>query len=320
MDELSPSPEIVARHRSELQAAIAAEGSRPSRRIPRRTLAAVAAAAAVLVGAGVVASRGDDAPDRVAVTDDDGDPTTTPAPAPVPEESSECGTEIPFDITLPPGFVGPVDGPSPDVPVLPAVGQTIEHWTNGPSTIELRWPLPPTDFGPLRGLPLDDGRMLNSGFYSDAEGHSWLVIYGSNDCETLGIYSSDPDPAVADDLVITVEGSIRGTTSSQPLVTGTGELTGQETIQPCEGGNPNEAASIEPAVFHAEPQQALTAFLAAPGSQTMPRTGYVELRPAGGEQDLAYAALADTGNPVVLIHVHHYDQGWAVEGWEASGC
>jgi hypothetical protein len=82
---------------------------------------------------------------------------------------------------------------------------------------------------------------------------------------------------------------------------------------------PANVGGSGPGGAHPTPVEALQAFLAAPGHETLARSGYVELVEPDGT--VTYGAPLDGGDGyVTLVSVAPADAGWVVEGWRASGC
>lgn len=168
----TPSPGTVDAHRKALTAAM-------GRQRPAANWRRIAVAAAVLPLAAAAAVLFTDAPDESTGPDESPESTETEAPELQLASSHafygapRCGTEPPPDLTIPEGFTGPVDGPSPDAVRPPEADQLVRHWTKGTATIELRWYADPEAVPPI--LPggesdiyqqvehLGDGETLSSG-------------------------------------------------------------------------------------------------------------------------------------------------------------
>jgi hypothetical protein len=337
----NPSPDATQRHRTQLRAAIAAEGAdsnrprRPRRRTRSRHRVLVTAVVVVVlcgVGAGIIAlaSSGGDDEGRI------GAPVTT-ASAPTTTTPPTCTGTLTPALNIPAELGTAVAGPSPmsSDPVEP--GQQASYWKSGTTTFEVRWPADAAvrkEYAPTPQTP--DGRIVSGhdpGATVDDKGiarWSWSAAYSNQPagCQVVEItvYGSDVDAVNA----LAQAFNSAPFKSSQPLVTTTKAVDTAPEVVPCAGpvdakGEPVRLAEVDVvatvggtllAKSFARPEDALADFLR--GRPTLAQRGYQALELADGSVD--YAAEPRPGAVVTVVHVTPTKDGWAASEWNASGC
>ena len=152
-----PAASIVDANRAALATAIGRERVSPRNRQVLRRVAVAAAAVPVLAGSallvsGVSGPGGDDlGPVELAAS-------SAFYGAPL------CGSASPPDVSIPAGFSGPADGPSPDSDRPATADQLVRHWTSPTGSIEVRWFADPDATPPAfaeRKANADDQGALN---------------------------------------------------------------------------------------------------------------------------------------------------------------
>lgn len=276
--------------------------------------------------------------------------TTTEAAAPV------CGTELPYQVTLPDDFTGPIDGPSQHAPNTAEDGQHIVHWLGRDGSVEIRWPANqefledavwgeranPGSQNPdspmFIGPPSPDVDGVERPFVADVlptEAMSGpcdgaqLAIYSpaedAGDVELLGaVFGAGgqeglviyPDLARPRDKVLIVE-TIE--TDMIPLVVACDGAPGVDFV-PRKAGTPSNSP-----VF-GTPAEALQDLLGTDVAGTWPKVGYFELVSSDGT--VTYGNPYDDYSPdprpenglVISVTVIEVEGGWTVTEWETSGC
>ena len=326
----APSRDVTRRHRTQLRAAIAAEGAdgtrpgRPRRAGRSRHRVLVTGAVVVglcAVGAGIVAltsSGGDDAR-SVGAPAASGPDSTVPVRA--------CAGAPPKELAIPPGFGTAVAAPAPQAPT-PSSTQQVTSWSSDRATIEERWP---ADAEVAAKLRVPDSPP--EGFTGVADPD--VIVDGNGAAHRRVVFILSRQPAGCAALQVSVYGTDADTVkalsnelldqpfrSSQPLVTTTGAATAAPGVVACAGVAEKVAVpvvatiaeSVRGAEF-AQPADALADFLS--GHRTLARSGYAALRL--DDSTLAYAKDVD-GKVVTTVHVAPTAAGWTVTDWQASGC
>ncbi len=336
MDELewlkehSPSPrpsrDITRRHRTQLRAAIAADGADGTRpRRPRRerrsryrvlvTTAVVVALCAV--GAGIIAltSSGGDESNTV------GAPASTDAPATTSVRA--CAGAPPKELAIPTGFGTGV--------AVPSSKQQVTRWSSDQATIEQRWPADADKVPDRSGTTAADGftALSDPSATVDAKGvaHQTVAfVFGGQPtgCDALQITVSgdqvDAVEAITDSLL---HAPFR---SNEPLVTTTGTATAAPPVVACEGVADADTAKlavpgaaivgggVRSGAFP-QPADALAAFLT--GKPTLAQRGYQEQWL--DDASVVFVKSVRT-NVVTTVHVAPTSTGWTATDWAASGC
>jgi hypothetical protein len=127
----SPNTSTTEAHREALTAAMQRERISPQRRPAMRRVLVAAAAIPVLAGAAFFVTQASEPAQDVGGIQLAASHAFYDAP--------RCGDDPPPDLTIPDGFTGPIDGPSPDSDAPAAADQLVRHWTSGSTNIELRW-------------------------------------------------------------------------------------------------------------------------------------------------------------------------------------
>lgn len=341
----TPSRDTTQRHRTELRAAIATEGTdgtRPGRarrggRSRHRVLVSALAVVALCgVGAGVIAlaSRGGDESSNV------GAPATS-AQASTTTTASTCSGALPRDFNIPAGFGSAVAGPAKQSTDPVERGQQVTHWSSDQAELEIRWPADAKvqqQYGvtPAPQRPDDHGSSTGSDVFATVDDRGVarrravatfpdqvpecqsveITVYGTNTDAVNAVANAFNDAPYR---------------TSQPLVTTTkAAATDATTVTPCPGPvdasgdvvkvsaakySPTVGGSISAESF-SRPEDALADFLTT--RPTLYQHGYEELQLADGSLD--FAAEARPGVVVTLVHVTPTAKGWTVSDWSASGC
>lgn len=335
-----PSRDVTRRHRTQLRAAIAAEGAdgarprrprraRPSRVRVLRTGAIVVAACAI--GAGVIvltsSGGGDHAVDVGAPVSSSSPTSTSTAPA--------CGP-VPKQLEIPAGFGPAVDGAAAQSLTPPASGQQVTHWSSSDTSIEQRWP---ASADVAKQFGAGPGASADSGISAAAQPTSTVDEQGI--ARRTVVFSFGGQPAACSTLQVTVlgrdqaavDGAVDGIVrkpfvASEPLVTTTGAAASAPAVVACESAakaGASDAATpaaatvggpvVEAASFGA-PQEALAGFLAH--HPTLLSSGYQQL--TLDDSSVAFVKDVRPGVPVTTITVRATASGWTVTQWQASGC
>lgn len=276
-------------------------------------------------------------------------PAVTPAPS-----GYTCGAELPFGIELPGIVEGLTAGPLPGS--VPADGQLVTHAVGAGLSVEFRWPAGERpDRGPMDSSLLDtvvgaymygpDSVVLELFVNADHEvlvdgpdgsqpfaRFNDLDYSGDNQsCTTVEmrlvddtggqaflLLGLDTDP---DDLETTA--GIVGDNHPVVVETRTVDTSPTEALL-CGGGvgdvPPNINHSIDTAVVHPEPIDALIAFLAGPDGQGKYQSGYIEFLTADGSVTYARPIEGGGNGYVTIVRVDPADGGWSVTHLTASGC
>jgi hypothetical protein len=322
-----PSRDITRRHRTQLRAAIAAEGAdgarprrpRRERRSRHRVLVTTTLVVALCaVGAGVVAltSSGSEHGSTVGAPASSEGTTTAPVQA--------CPGGPPKELAIPAGFGTGV--------AVPSAKQQITSWSSDQATIEQRWPADAAAAAKFGSLP-GSGDSISSGADQHATvddkgiAHRTIVFtFGSQspDCATLQVSVTGSDVAAVDSLANSlITAPFR---SIEPLVSTTGAAASAPAVVACEGVLETKASALAvPAVAaiggpvalstFAKPAHALADFITS--RPTLARSGYQELRL--DDSSVVYVK-AVRSNVVTTVHVAPTTTGWTVTDWQASGC
>lgn len=307
--------------------------ARPAR--PRPLLAALtvaAAVAAVVLGLSTYLGGGT----RTAPPLPAGSPTPTPAVSPsasaddvTPVETSSdpavaplCGSRLSVPVYPPEGWTGPQPGPADDStgPVLP--GQLVVHWSGPDGAVELRWPADPEDttpYDPMESMSTsdNDGRTQLSYPVPGAEppcAHllaEWVRAVPDGFGAAVNGFNTPQDKALV--AVVTAPEDLRLVSRTKQVAT-----LPRHAI-PCSGGDVPNRKSSKDGAPQPSAEQALTAFLDAAGDNGMNRNGWTRLDGPGSE--VVFGVPFDGGAGwVQLVFVTEGPNGWAVTGWETSGC
>ncbi len=330
-----PSRDTARRHRTQLRAAIAAEGAdghrprrpRRERRSRHRVLVTTALVIALCAaGAGVVAvtSSGGDEGSTVGAPAASNAPTTAPAVAP----QQTCADAPPRELAIPAGFGTGIAAPSGK--------QQATSWTSDQATIEQRWPAD-TD-----KVPGSTGTAPGDSFTAVSDPSATVDAKGVAH-QTI-VFRFGGQPAGCDSLQVTVSGKtidvVESITngllrapfhSNEPLVTTTGTAASAPPVVACEGvTNADSTALAVPALAvpavasvggpvqagaFSRPADALAEFLT--GQPTLAQHGYQEQRL--DDSSVVYVK-AVRSNVVTTVRVTPMNAGWTVTDWEASGC
>ena len=305
--DLRPTPDVVARHRAELDEAIGAR-----RRWP---FAAVAAVVVAVAATAAVVSTRDDTAEIVSAAPPSTAPSTT-AP-----DAFACGDSPPPGVSVPgaaPATVAPAEEP----------GQALFRYERGDGgSVEVRWPATPPRVYDLASAP---AASLSTSHHPDrleiaagAGATDVVVAAGLADgCSLveLTILEAGTETTIGVDLE-TLE-----TLDLQSVVIAREEgVTPPADTVPCQAPPgvevPPNVGGDERGDPHPTPVEALQAFLAEPEGDRLAQSGYTELVERDGT--MTYAVPLAGGQPgqyVTLVSVVPAEGGWAVDGWRASGC
>ena len=272
---------------------------------------------------------------------------TTIAPVPV----LTCNGELPVPVELPEDFDGPTAGPSPQASQPLEDGQFGMHWTGREGSIEIRWPTDLAyrveDVEPT-GTPENVSFIVfgtggpevfgdNPHGFPDPEPGSLESDWVSNDCHVaqLTVFG----PAGSTDASVDIVGGPESESSvlrlaptlprpgENQLVIETRTVDFVPEVVACQG--PADEATISDTiadpVVYPTPTEALAAYVES--VDRWPNAGYFEfLEPDGTitygslfEPDPMTAPTPDDGL-VIAVSVVPMGDGWAVDGWESSGC
>ena len=286
------------------------------------------------------------------------DTTTTTAPSATSTANpspTACGSELPFQVTLPDDFGGPVEGASPHASHPTEDGQLAIHWLGRDGSVEIRWPANQEYLeGAVWGEPdLDGSRDPDSIMFigppiPDVDGVERPFVAellpteamsGPCDGAQLAIYR--PRDGGNSELV----GATLGAEGKEGLVIYPGlarprdEVLVVETIdtdtipevRACDGGPgvdfvPTKSGTISDNAVLGTPEEALQELLDTDVARTWPKVGYFELVSSDGT--ITYGNPYDDNSPdprpetglVVSVTVVEVDDGWTVTEWETSGC
>lgn len=268
-----------------------------------------------------------------------------------------CGSELPYQVTLPEDFTGPHVGPSPHTTDPAEAGQLILYWLGRAGSVEIRWPVNDQylegavwgDNTSERTSPEPDWPMFIGPALPDVDGDDGPIVAsvlptsamtGPCDASQLAIYAPNGD-GQEPDLV----GATFGTGSQEGLVIYPGlarprdkelivETIESDTIpevRACDGGPEGQSVPKRSGTTHdgpvfTTPEEALRALLATDTAERWPDVGYFELVAPDGT--ITYGNPYDDNSPdprpenglVISVTVIEVEGGWTVTGWETSGC
>jgi hypothetical protein len=308
------------------------------RRRPGRALAGIAAAA-VLVAGIVAVQGGDGRPDEtVSAGRPDGE-NGTGTGAPGGQGSFACGDELPVEVVLPPGFQGPTRGPAGDAATVPADDQLVMHWAGENARIEVRWPAAADDDAATAGKSVRDENGAADVLIartaaptptpSGRVAQEMTALLGdppSEGCRSFELTVSAADDAAVQALL----DQFLFAKDLPPLISGSWTADRPPTVGRCQAPAdmatpPNRSVQIDPAVWHPDPATALQTFVDSQGRPGHPtgdarlsRLDYQEVTLPDGS--IAYAYESTDGFFSTVIEVEQGPEGWAVTGFEASGC
>ena len=321
-------------------------------------------AVALVIGVPYVLSR-TSPPDGVAVsapadtttTEIPGTTTTSVPPTTTTTGSATpaCGTELPYQVTLPEDFTGPIDGPSPHAPDPAEDGQLVLHWLGRDGSVEIRWPVneeyledavwgesdqngsrnpeSPMFIGP--SSPDVDG--VERPFVADVLPIDAMA--GPCDGAQLAVYQATEDKV--SDLAIATLGAGGpeelliypglDRPRDKVLIVETIETDTIPEVLACDGGPgadfvPRKAGTNPNGPVFGTPEEALLGLLGTEVAATWPKVGYFELVSSDGI--ITYGNPYDDYSPdprpddgvVISVTVIEVEGGWTVTEWETSGC
>lgn len=272
---------------------------------------------------------------------------TTIAPAPV----YVCNGELPVDVELPDDFAGPKSGASPQASQPLEDGQLGRHWTGRDGSVEIRWP---TDLEYREKNVKPTGTPENVSFivfhsdgaevfadnphgFPDSEPGAPDSDWVANDCHIAQLTVFGPEGST-DASFLTVGGpeSQSSVVRLAPTLPRPGEnqlVVETRTVEilpeviACQGPSdePTRSDTVAEPVAFPTPVEALQAYVES--VDHWPNTGYFEFVETDGtityakpfEPDPMVAPSPDDGL-VIAVSVVPMGDGWAVDGWESSGC
>lgn len=292
-------------------------------------------------------------------TTDAPDATTTSAPATTTtteSTTSACGTELPYQVTLPEDFTGPIAGPSPHAPYPAEDGQLIVHWLGRDGSVEIRWPTNQEyledavwgepAYGGSRnpgspmfiGPPVPDVDGVERPFVADVLPTE--AMSGPCDGGQLAIYQPAANGGGTELLGAGFgsggqEGLVIYPDLARPrdkvLIVETIETDTIPEVRACDGGPgvdfvPRKAGTTPNSPVFGTPGEALQDLLDTAVAETWPKVGYFELVSPDGT--VTYGNPHDDYSPdprpenglVISVTVVEVEGGWTVTEWETSGC
>ncbi|MEX1005449.1 MAG: hypothetical protein WD156_08775 [Acidimicrobiia bacterium] len=272
---------------------------------------------------------------------------TTIAPAPV----FICGGDLPVSVELPDDFDGPTTGASPQAAEPLEDGQLGVHWTGRDGSVEIRWPTDlgyrGADVGPM-GTPGNVSFVLfgtdgpgvfadNPHGFPDSEQDSLESDWVANDCHVaqLTVYGPAGSTDASVDTVFgpASEPSVLRLAPTLPrlgenqlvIETRTVEVPPEVVVCQAPSEEPTISETIADPVVHPTPTEALQAYVET--VDRWPNLGYFEFVEPDGtitygkafEPDPMTVPTPDDGL-VIAVSVVPMGDGWAVDGWESSGC
>lgn len=278
-------------------------------------------------------------------------PTTSPT-RPVPPA---CGSQLPYQVTLPEDFTGPIEGPSPHTPDPAEEGQLIVHWLGRDGSVEIRWPAnekylenavwgkpdhdsPRSPDSPMFiGPPVQDVDGVEHPFVTEVlptEAMSGpcdggqLAIYRPRDDEDSELARATFGTGSQDGLII-YPGLARP--RDKVLVVETIETDTIPKIRACDGGPegefvPKKTATTPDNSTFDTPEEALQDLLGTDVARTWPKVGYFKLVSSDGT--ITFGNPYDDNSPdprpdnglLISVTVVAVEDGWTVTEWETSGC
>ena len=298
------------------------------------------------------------APGETTTTGSLGTTTTSVTPTTTKTESAApaCGTELPYQVTLPEDFIGPMAGPAPHGPHPAEDGQLVMHWLGRDGSVEIRWPanqeyLERAEWGsePVWGGPDMDFALFFSVIPAKDE---WPAEIGgfellptdlmTGPCDAIQVVTYGPGY----DGVLGRRGVAYGANGVEELtiypdllrprdkvlVVETLETTEVPEVVECQDGPgvedvpPNKAGTTPDSSVFDTPEEALQDILGTDIAETWPNVGYFELVTPDGI--VTYGNPLDDNSPdprpdnglVISVTVIEVEGGWTVTEWETSGC
>lgn len=190
-----PAASLVDANREALAAAIGGERVSPRGRQVLRRVAVAAAAVPVLAGSAILVS-GVSGPEG-----DDLGPVDLAASSAF-YDAPLCGSASPPDVSIPAGFSGPIDGPSPDSARPATADQLIRHWTSSTGSIEVRWFADPDATPPA--FAERKANVEDEGTFDDPEPHP--VANGVDDVIVTMSRSEAASERLYDEMVYGTDG------------------------------------------------------------------------------------------------------------------
>ena len=283
--------------------------------------AAVLVVVAVMTGVLLAADRGSETPDKT--------PSIQPAVTePASEPALACGSRLPMEPTIPPGYTGPVHGPSSrsTTPVMP--DQLVLHWDSPTGSLEYRWPDDPDapSTGPIAPATSGDVTYLGASLLpvgQDAVGASQLVFFSfsglPSECQTLQFTAFENDTARLTDLVVQI--MRRPFDNGEPLVAQSVDISARPAVGHCTSpvgeAIPDQGGVAPVDGTFPTPHGALAAFIAR--YTRVATRGYIEMRLPDGSY--AYGVKGPGLETfVTLVDVVPDGSQWRVASWEGTGC
>jgi hypothetical protein len=291
-------------------------------------------------------------------TTDSPDTTTTSVPSTSTTESAPpaCGTKLPYQVSLPSDFTGPIDGPSPHAPNPAESGQLVVHWLGRDGSVEIRWPsnreyLDDAVWGEpaydrsrypsspiFIGPPVPDIDGVERPFVTDVLPTE--AMSGPCDGAQLAIYSPAEDGGDVEQVGAGFgaggqEGLVLYPDLPRPrdkvLIVETIETNTIPEVLACDGGPgvdfvPRKSDTTPNGPVFGTPEEALQHLLNTEVAETWPNVGYFELVSLDGT--VTYGNPLDDNSPdprpdnglVISVTVIEVESGWTVTKWETSGC
>lgn len=282
--------------------------------------------------------------------------TTTSAPptTTITESAPVCGTELPYQVTLPEDFKGPIEGPSPHAPDPAENGQLVRHWLGRDGSVEIRWPAdqeyledamwgeseydgPRNDPLMFIGPPSPDADGVERPFVTDVLPTE--VMSGPCDGAQLAVYMATENAeselvgatfgAGDEEELVIYPGLAR--LRERVLIVETIETDTIPEVLACDGGPgvdfvPRNNGTTPDSPAFGTPEEALQDLLNTEVADTWPQVGYFELVSSNGT--VTYANPYDDNSPdprpenglVISVTVIEREGGWTVTEWETSGC
>jgi hypothetical protein len=297
------------------------------------------------------------APGETTTTGSLGTTTTSVPPSTTTESAAPaCGTELPYQVTLPEDFIGPMSGPAPHGPHPAEDGQLVMHWLGRGGSVEIRWPANQEYFEraewgsePVWGGPDMDFALFFSVIPAKDE---WPAEIGgfellptdlmTGPCDAIQVVTYGPGY----DGVLGRRGVAYGANGVEELtiypdllrprdkvlVVETLETTEVPEVVECQDGPgvedvpPNKAGTTPDSSVFDTPEEALQDILGTDIAETWPNVGYFELVAPDGT--VTYGNPLDDNSPdprpdnglVISVTVIEVEGGWTVTEWETSGC
>jgi hypothetical protein len=238
------------------------------------------------------------------------------------EDGRPAPVVLPVTVSLPPGFDGPADGPSPGMSAPWAGGQLVQHWTSPTGSVELRWPSDRAGAF-AEGLPGHSGTANATwtlrGTQTVGQPEEVIVAYLADEsppCNVLDVIVRSDDRGAVTALAADIEAGLFA--EDRPtLVIRSEDAPGLPGADGCRGGTriPNQGGPVE---LPPQPtaRDALRAFLDQ--HESLATGGYIETGLPDGS--IAYRYEPEPGFVATVIHVAERDGGWSAIAWDAAGC